>query len=73
MVRPIKVIRAGDDVQAELNRRARAATTAHRDRFRAKIILLRLEGLKIEDVAERMDASMPVGIVNLKATGQRSG
>jgi transposase len=60
MARPIKVITVGEDVRAELERRARVATSAHRDRFRAKIILLPLEGLRIEDVAERMNASMPV-------------
>ena len=44
---------------AELQRRANAPTSAHRDRFRAKIILLRLEGLKIATVAERLKTSMP--------------
>jgi len=59
MARPIKVMTASDDVRAELERRAKAPTSAHRDRFRAQIVLLRLDGLKIEDVAARMDTSMP--------------
>ena len=60
MARPIKVVTASKDVRRELMRRAKAATSAHRDRFRSQIILLRLEGLGIKDVAERMDTSMPV-------------
>jgi len=59
MARPIKVLTADEDVRAELERRAKASTRAHRDRWRAKIILLRLDGLKIEDVATRMGTSMP--------------
>jgi transposase len=59
MARPIKRVTASGDVRAELERRAKASTSAHRDRFRAKIVLLRLDGLKIEDVAERMGTSMP--------------
>jgi transposase len=59
MARPIKVVEASADVRAELERRAKAATSAHRDRFRADIILLRLGGLGIEAVAERMRTSMP--------------
>jgi transposase len=59
MARPIKVMTASGDVRKELERRAKASTSAHRDRFRAQIILLRLDGLKIEDVAGRMDTSMP--------------
>src|SRR5215471_5414676 len=39
-------------------RRAKAPTCVHRDRFRANIILLRLEGLKIESVAKRLKTSM---------------
>ena len=53
MARPIKVISAGSEIRGELQRRANAPTSAHRDRFRAKIILLRLEGLKIETVAKQ--------------------
>ena len=59
MARPIKVMIASEDVRAELERRAKASTSAHRDRFRSRIILLRLDGLRIEDVAGRMNTSMP--------------
>ena len=59
MARPIKVLMASAESLAELQRRAAASTSAHRDRFRARIVLLRLDGLKIADVAERMGASMP--------------
>jgi transposase len=59
MARPIKVVMASTEVRAELQRIAKAWTSAHRDRFRANIILLRLDGLKIEEVAERMETSMP--------------
>ena len=59
MARPIKVITAGAEIRAELQRRANAPTSAHRDRFRAKIIHLRLEGLKIATVAKRLKTSMP--------------
>jgi transposase len=59
MARPIKVVTADENVRAELERRVRASTSAYRDRLRAKIILLRLEGLKNKDVAARVGASMP--------------
>ena len=59
MARPIKLVTASADVRAELQRRAKASTSTHRDRFRANIILLRLDGLKVEDVAERVGTSMP--------------
>jgi transposase len=59
MARPVKVITASEEVRAELQRRAKAPTSAHRDRFRANIILLRLEGLKIGSVAKRLKTSMP--------------
>jgi transposase len=59
MVRPIKVITASAEVRAELQRRTNAPTSAHRDRFRANIILLRLEGLKIETIAKQLKTSMP--------------
>ena len=59
MARPIKAITASEDVRAELERRTKASTSTHRDLFRAEIILLRLDGLKIEDVAGRLDTSMP--------------
>ena len=58
MARPVKMITASKEARAELQRRAKAPTCVHRDRFRANIILLRLEGLKIESVAKRLKTSM---------------
>jgi transposase len=72
MARPIKAITASEEVLTELERRATAPTSAHRDRFRAQIILLRLDGLRIEDVAERMGASMPV-VSKWSSRFERSG
>ncbi len=59
MGRPIKVLEASDAVHGELRRRVNAPTSAQRDRFRAEIILLRLDRLKVADVAERMRTSVP--------------
>ena len=58
MARPVKVVEASEGVRAELERRAKAQTSVHRDRFRANIILLRLDGLGIAEVADRMGTSM---------------
>lgn len=57
MARPIKVLPASEEVRAELRRRANGRSTEHRDRFRAEIILLRLDGMKIEDVAAQVAAN----------------
>jgi transposase len=57
--RPIKVLEASEAVRAELRRRVKAPTSAQRDRFRAEIILLRLDGLKEVDVAARLATSLP--------------
>ena len=51
---PIKVLVTTDAVVSELQRRAKAPTSAYRDRFRAEIILLRLSGLKVAEVAARV-------------------
>lgn len=59
MARPIKKLKASAADVAELRRRAKAATSPHRDRLRAEIILLRLEGMKNAAVAERLGASAP--------------
>ena len=59
MARPIKVLVTTDAVVSELQRRAKAPTSAYRDRFRAEIILLRLSGLKVAEVAARLGTSVP--------------
>jgi DNA-directed RNA polymerase specialized sigma24 family protein len=58
MGRPIKVLCASEDVKTELRRRANGRSSEHRKRFRAEIILLRLQGVKIEDVATRLNTSL---------------
>jgi transposase len=57
MARPIKRLQAEPGVVAELRRRSRSATIGVRDRERAKIILLRLDGLGVEAVAERLNTT----------------
>ena len=59
MARPVKTLTADKALRAELERRARSSACSHRDRFRARIVLLRLDGLREKDVAERMGTSMP--------------
>jgi len=59
MARPIKVLEATEAVCRELRRRVRAPTSAQRDRFRAEIILRRLDGLKEADVAAHLATSVP--------------
>jgi len=59
MARPIKKLVASPEDGAELRRRSRAATTTQRDKLRADIVLLRVDGLKIEDVAGRLGVSAP--------------
>lgn len=54
MARPVLTILLRNGERSELERRANAATSLKRDCFRAKIILLRAEGVKQEDVAERL-------------------
>jgi len=54
MARPIKRVRAEPGVVKELQRRSRSATIGVRDRERADIILLRLDGIGVEAVAEQL-------------------
>ena len=58
MARPVKVLSAADDIISELRRRASGRANEHRERFRAGIILLRLDGASIKAVAARMNTSM---------------
>jgi transposase len=57
MARPIKRLEAEPSVMAELRRRSRSTTVGVRDRERAEIILLRVEGLGVEAVAERLSTT----------------
>ncbi|MFO1083553.1 MAG: IS630 family transposase [Reyranellaceae bacterium] len=54
MARPIKRLEAEGEVVQELRRRARARTSTVRERERAEIVLLRLDGLSVNKVAEQL-------------------
>ena len=54
MARPIKRLHGEPDVVKDLRRRSRSTTIGVRDRERAEIILLRLNGVGVEAVAERL-------------------
>jgi transposase len=54
MARPIKRLHAEAEVVDELRRRSRARTSTVRDRERADIILLRLEGVSVTEVGRRL-------------------
>lgn len=54
MARPIKRLEAGPDVVEELRRRLRARTSMVRERERAEIILMRLEGVSVGEIAIRL-------------------
>ena len=58
MARPISVLQLTSEERSELGRRVRAPTTSRRDGLRARIVLLRGEGLKEKDVAEKLDTGV---------------
>ncbi len=58
MARPVAVLDLHPEEQRELERRVRAATTSRRDCQRARIVLLRAQGVKQRDVAERLGVSV---------------
>ena len=62
MGRPIKRLQAEPGVIAELRRRSRSTTIGMRDGERANIILLRIEGLGVEAVAERLSTTSKRGL-----------
>ena len=57
MARPSKRLEAAPCVVGELRRWSRSATIGVRDRERANIILLRLDGLGVDAVAERLSTT----------------
>lgn len=57
MGRPAKVPSTTDEVKAELRRRANGRVNQHRERFRAGIIVQRLAGVGIKDVAAWLSTS----------------
>ena len=57
MARPIKILHAETEIVKELRRRSRAATASVRDRERAEVILLRLQGKGVEAIAEQLNTT----------------
>jgi transposase len=57
MARPVKVLSATKEVRSELRRRANGRANPHRERFRAGIVLRRLDGMSIGEVAEKLNTS----------------
>lgn len=57
MARPVKVLSATEEVRSELRRRANGRANEHRERFRASIVLQRLNGIGIEETAQRLNTS----------------
>src|SRR6201993_3216875 len=55
MARPLQRLMAEPEVVEELRRRSRARTSMVRDRQRAEIILLRLEGVSVAEIAVRLE------------------
>lgn len=54
MARPIKRLQAEPEIVAELRRRSRATTSTVREKDRAAMVLLRLDGVGVEAVAEQL-------------------
>jgi transcriptional regulator with XRE-family HTH domain len=57
MARPIKILHAETEIVKELRRRSQAATASVRDRERAEVILLRLQGKGVEAIAEQLNTT----------------
>jgi transposase len=57
MARPIEIIKLNSSTHAELCRRVRSSKTSRRDHLRARIILLRSEGIPCREVARELDVS----------------
>ena len=55
--RPISVLQLTSQQRAELERRVHAGTTSQRDCLRARIILLRADGMRQEDVGREVGLS----------------
>lgn len=59
MARPIITLELTEEERAELERRVGAGTTSQRDCMRARIILLRGDGLRQTEVATQLGLSLP--------------
>ena len=58
MARPIEIIEMDSETQTELRRRVGSSKTSKRDHLRARIVLLRAEGLPCREVAQELDVSL---------------
>jgi len=58
MGRPVKKLALTPEEKADLRNRARATTTPQRDSLRARIILERAQGKKVEEVARQLSVSV---------------
>ena len=58
MGRPVKKLALTLEERIELRNRVRASTTPQRDGLRARIILERARGEKVEDVADQLGVSV---------------
>src|SRR5271165_4289708 len=72
MARPIKRLLADGESLAQLRRRARSSTVAVRDRARAEMVLLRIEGFSVAAVAERLGTT-PKRVSTWSKRFERSG
>ena len=59
MARPISVLEVTPEEKRELERRVAAPTTPGRDCVRARIVLLRSDGVRQQEVASRLGVSGP--------------
>lgn len=59
MARPVSIVEPTPEEKSELQRRVRSSTTPQRDSLRARVVLLRCQGQKEKDVAERLGLSLP--------------
>ncbi len=59
MARPISSPEITAEEKLILEQRVRASTTSQRDGLRARIVLLRAEGRTLQDVAQRLQVSVP--------------
>ena len=58
MARPVSIIELTTEESQELHRRVQASTTTQQDHLRARVVLLRAEGMKQQDVAEALGVSI---------------
>lgn len=59
MARPVSLVELTDEERTELQRRVRAPTTSQRDGLRARVVLLRAQGMSEKAVAAQLGTSLP--------------